>query len=190
VATHSANDVTTLLAALSAGDAGAMDRIIPLVYGELRAAADRALRGERREHTLQPTALAHEAYLRLVDQHSARWRDRAHFLAVAAQLMRRILVDHARARKAAKRGGGVACSPLEELAEPAQEGNVDLESLDQALRRLAEMDPRQGRIVELRYFGGLTVREIAEVLKVSPATVKREWTTAKAWLRREVAGGA
>ncbi|MEW6251277.1 MAG: sigma-70 family RNA polymerase sigma factor [Planctomycetota bacterium] len=179
-------EVTRLLAELSAGNCAVFDKLVPLVYDELRALADRALRTERREHTLQATALAHEAYLKLVDQRAVRWQHRAHFFAVAAQIMRRILVDHARARRACKRGGGRARVALDEIAVCPGEQVVELEALDQALQRLAKLDQRQSRIVEVRFFGGLTNEETAEVLGVSLATVKREWTVAKAWLRREI----
>lgn len=179
-------DVTQLLADLGAGDAEATAKIVPMVYDELRAIANRALRGERPNHTLQTTALVHEAYLKLVDQRQARWQDRAHFLAVAAQLMRRILVDHARARAAQKRGGTRGRTALDDSALYVGDPAFDLVALDDALSRLAAFDPQQGRIVELRYFAGLPIRETAEALGISPATVKREWVLARAWLRREL----
>jgi RNA polymerase sigma factor (TIGR02999 family) len=148
------------------------------------------MRREGSEHTLQATALVHEAYLRLVDQHHVVWRNRAHFFGVAAQLMRRILVDHARSRHAAKRGGGMqqlALGDADAAASPAADDGVDVISLHEALERLAALDPAQARLVELRYFGGLNIDETAQALDISPATVKREWATARAWLRRELA---
>jgi RNA polymerase sigma factor (TIGR02999 family) len=187
MSTPATSEVTQLLAQLSAGDSAAMARVMPLIYDELHRLAKRSLRNERGGHTLQATALVHEAYLRLVDQTRVRWRDRAHFLAVASQIMRRILVDHARARRAAKRGGAAGRITLERAEGfEGDESEVDLEALDLALAKLGELDPQQGRIVELRYFGGLSVEEAAEVVGLSPATLKREWATAKAWLRREI----
>jgi RNA polymerase sigma factor (TIGR02999 family) len=180
------DDVTQLLADLNAGDPGAMDKIVPLVYDELRTLANRALRTERCDHTLQTTALVHEAYMRLTGQRTPHWQDRAHFFAIAARMMRRILVDHARARSAAKRGSPSDKVELDDRALAAGEPNLDLAALDEALSRLAQFDAQQGRIVELRFFGGLTIDETAQVVGVSPATVKREWTVAKAWLHREV----
>lgn len=162
---------------------------MPLVYDELRALATRSLCHERSGHTLQGTALVHEAYLKLVDQRQVRWQDRAHFFAVAAQLMRRILVDHARRHRAAKRGSGEPRLPLVEAdvqAAPAPLG--DWLALDRALDRLGALDERQARTVELRFFGGLTIEETAEVLQVSPATVKNDWSVARAWLYRELEG--
>lgn len=179
-------DVTQLLIALSGGAPDAMDQLVPLVYDELRGLAQRVLRGERRDQTLGATALVNEAYMRLVDQKRVHWQHRAHFFAVAAQLMRRILVDHARARRAAKRGGGQARVPLDDAVIAAEQQSGDLLALDEAMTRLAAFDAPQARIVELRFFGGLTIEETAEVVAASPATVKREWTLAKAWLRREV----
>src|SRR3954471_10270553 len=169
-------DVTQLLARWSGGDEAALNDLLPVVYGELHRQARRYLVGERPGHTLQPTALVHEAYLRLIAQRDVRWQNRAHFFGVAAQLMRRILVDHARGRAAAKRGGGVVAIPM---PEPAAQPGVDVIALDAALERLAGLDPAQARVVELRYFGGLTVDETAEVMHVSAATVKREWSMAK-----------
>lgn len=180
--------VTQLLHAWGGGDAGALDQVVPLVYAELRRQAERYLRREAPGHTLQTTALVHEAYLRLVDQRSARWESRAQFFGVAAQLMRRILVDHARGHHAAKRGGSAIQVPLEEGTAAAQERDVDLLALDEALTRLAALDERQARVVELRYFMGLGIEETAEALAISPATVKREWAMARAWLRRELGG--
>jgi len=182
VNSESARSVTSLLRAWSAGDPEAGRRLVPLVYGELRRRAGAYLRHERLGHTLQPTALVHEAWLRLAGQ-DVDWRNRSQFFGMASQLMRRILVDHARRRRAARRGGGGLQVPLEEaLGATAGGDRVDLVRLDEALTELAELDPRQGRIVELRFFGGLTTGETAGLLGVSPATVKREWTVAKAWL--------
>ena len=165
-----------------------LERLMPLVYRELRRQAAGYLRKERAGHTLQPTALVHEAYLRLHDQRDVHWQNRAHFFGVAAQAMRRILVDHARGRLRAKRGGADRRVTLTESALVAAERSVDVIDLDAALERLSVLDPRQGRVVELRYFGGLSVEETAEVLEISPATVKREWTMAKAWLHSELKG--
>jgi len=194
--------VTQLLGAWAAGDQSAMAELMPLVYSELRHLAERHLRGERLNHTLQGTALVHEAYLRLINQKNASWQGRAHFIGLASQLMRRILVDHARNRLAAKRGGGATPVSLDQtglvLAGTDDEGagvealalasnpSVDLASIDSALRRLETLDPEQGRIVELRFFGGLSIEETAQLVGVSPATVKREWVLARAWLRREL----
>ena len=186
----SPRDITQMLIDWSNGDRAALDRLIPVVYAELRRQAARHLRRERAGHSLQTTSLIHEAYLRLVDQREVRWQNRAHFFAVAARLMRRILVDHARRRRRAKRGGSAARLPLEEaLVIAAEKSDVDLLALDEALERLAAIDPRQSRIVELRFFSGLSIEETAEVLGVSPATVKNDWNVAKAWLRREMGGG-
>lgn len=156
------------------------------VYQDLRRLAAGQLRGERAEHTLRPTDLIHETFLRLADYQSLGWQDRAHFLAIAARTMRRILVDHARKRKAAKRGGSAIRVSLSEAGAATRTREVDLEALSEALERLEDLDPRQCQIVELRYFAGLRVKEIAEVLHVSPATVKRDWSVAKLWLRREL----
>lgn len=185
----SPSDVTQLLLDWSRGDRTALDRLMPLVYEELRTLADRSLRHERTGHTLQGTALVHEAYLKLVDQRQVRWQDRAHFFAVAAQVMRRILVDHARRHGAAKRGSGnLGLPPDEADAAAPQAPLVDWLALDRALDRLATIDERQVRIVELRFFGGLTIEETAEVLKISQATVKNEWSLARGWLYRELQG--
>lgn len=187
--TPAGHEVTQLLLDLSAGDQKALEKVLPLIYDELRARAARALRREQPGHTLQTTDLVHEAYLRLVDQRRVRWQNRAHFFAVAAQLMRRILVDHARARHAAKRAGDREKLPLDDAVAYAPERAVDLLALDEALTRFAEFDPQGSRVVELRFFGGLTIEEAAEVMKVSTATIKREWTSAKTWLRRELLKG-
>jgi RNA polymerase sigma factor (TIGR02999 family) len=159
---------------------------MPLVYGELRQMANRNLRRERAGHTLQATALINEAYLRLVDQQNVQWQNRAHFFAVSAQLMRRILVDHARSHTRAKRGGGVLRVSLNEAIVPSQERAAELVALDEALKTLATIDLRKSQVVELRFFGGLSIEETAEVLKVTPMTVTRDWKTAKAWLHREI----
>lgn len=178
------DDVTQLLLAWRGGDEAAFERLIPLVYGELRRLARARLRREPDGHTLQPTALAHEACLKLLRHPGVDWQGRAHFLALAALEMRRILVGHARRRRAAKRGGGATFVPLaDDLAGAA---TVDLVDLDDALAALARLDARQGRVVELRFFGGLTVEETAHVLGVSPATVKLDWSLARAFLRREL----
>src|SRR5437867_1301348 len=178
--------ITQLLAAWSGGRREALDDLLPLVYDELRRLASRYLRHEPLGHTLQPTALVHEAYMRLIDQKKVQWRNRAHFYGVAAQIMRRILVDHARAHRAEKRGAGWERVPFIEEDLPAGADAIDVLDLDEALERLAAFDPQQERIVELRYFGGLTIDEVAEVVGLSAATVVREWTIAKAWLRAEL----
>ncbi|CAN5314387.1 sigma-70 family RNA polymerase sigma factor [soil metagenome] len=181
--------VTELLAAWGAGDVGASNALVPLVYDELRRQARRALRREGEGHTLQATALVHEAWLRLDGQHDARWESRSQFLAVAAQTMRRVLVDHARARHAQKRGGGdVQISLGDAYAAVASPDAVDVLALDDALARLAIMDARKARLVELRYFAGLSIPEAAAALGVSQATVIREWAVARMWLRRELDG--
>lgn len=180
-------DVTQLLLDWSNGDQQALDQLLPLVYDELHRLAEHYMRRERPDHTLQPTALVHEAYLRLIDQQRVRWRNRAHFFAIAAQAMRRILVDHARRHQARKRGSGQRV-PLDEARAVPSLPEMDLVALDEALTRLAEFDPRQSRIVELRFFGGLSIEETASVLQLSPATVKREWQLAKAWLYRALTG--
>lgn len=173
----------------SEGDRDAPARLMPLVYDELRSLARNYLRGERPNHTLQATGLVHEAYLRLVDQTAATWQNRAHFLGVAAAVMRRILVDYARSRRAAKRGGGIEKIQLDEAIAVSPERHVDLVALDDAMKDLGRFDPRQSQIVELRFFGGLTVEEVGEVLGISERTVKREWRLARAWLRREIVRG-
>lgn len=168
------------------GDAGALDACFPLVYDELRRLAGRYLRAEGEGHTLQPTALVHEAYLRLVGQRNVDWRNGAQFLGVAAEMMRRILVNHAVARRTAKRGGDAPRVALDETLRVLEADDVDLLALDGALEVLATVDARASRVVELRFFGGLGIEETAEVLGVSPATVKRDWSVARAWLRREL----
>jgi RNA polymerase sigma-70 factor (ECF subfamily) len=177
--------VSALLSQWRAGDPEALQALIPLVYQELRRIAQHHLRQERPDHTLQSTALVHEAYLRLMKQGPAEIGNRSHFLAIASQLMRQILVDHARGHRAAKRGGGVKLE-LNDAISAQKTQSVDLIALDDALNELAELDPQQSRIVELRFFGGLSIEETAEFVGVSPTTVKREWATARAWLRREV----
>ncbi len=181
-------DVTTLLEAWRGGDAQALDRLMPVVYDELRTLARSYLRRERPEHTLQATAVTHEAYLRLVEKTHPRWQGRLHFFAVAAQVMRRVLVDHARARQAAKRGGNAVKVSLED-GDAAVEPPLDVLDLDTALTRLAERDPRKARVIELRYFGGLTAREAAEVLEVSEETVHLDSRFARSWLTRELGAG-
>jgi RNA polymerase sigma factor (TIGR02999 family) len=180
--------VTALLADARAGKAEALDALLPLVYAELRRVAAGYLRRERPGQTLQATGLVHEAYLRLMREQHVAWENRAHFCAIAANAMRQILVERARRRKAAKRGGAWARLTLDEGLAAAPEAEVDVEALDEALSRLAARDPNQARLVELRYFGGLTIEETAAVLDVSPATVKRSWMVARAWLRRELEG--
>ena len=181
-------NVTVLLQAWSAGDAEARDALMPLVYRELRGRAANHLRAERRNHTLQPTALVNEVYLRIVDQRRAVWQNRAQFLAVASQMMRRILVDHARGRRTAKRSGRWARVTLDEGLIAAQPVNVDVIDLDDALTRLAEFDARKCEIAELRFFGGLSLAEAGEILGVSLATVERDWQAARAWLFKELRG--
>jgi RNA polymerase sigma-70 factor (ECF subfamily) len=181
-------DVSTLLRAWSDGDQNAMDKLAPIVYDELRRLARYYLHRERPGHSLQATALVNEAYLRLVDYKRMRWENRAHFFAVSAQLMRRILVDHARHHNL-KRGGGVQHVALEDTAVVGGGRAENLVALDDALQALAHMDARKARVVELRFFGGLSVEETAEVLQISPVTVMRDWSTARAWLYREMSSG-
>ena len=182
-------EVTRLLVDWNGANREAASRLLPLVYDELRQLARQYLQRERPDHTLQATGLVHEAYLRLVDQSTTGWQNRAHFLGVAAQVMRRILVDYARSHRAEKRGGDWDKLAFDEAFAPSAERSVDLIALDDALKDLLALDPRQSQIVELRFFGGLTNEEVAEVLQVSPRTVKREWRMAKAWLRREIIPG-
>jgi RNA polymerase sigma factor (TIGR02999 family) len=181
-------DVTAILAAASAGDQDAANRLFPLVYEQLRAQAARYLQGEAPGHTLQPTALVHEAYIKLVGQHRASWQDRGHFFAVAAMAMRRILVNHAKAKKSHKRGGDQTRQPLEidSLAEQFEQRAIDLVALDEALEQLRAISSEQARLVELRFFAGLTVEQAAEALGVSERTVHRDWALARAWLRGEI----
>jgi RNA polymerase sigma-70 factor (ECF subfamily) len=184
----SGNDATLLLRAWSAGDRRALDRLAPIVYGELRRLARNYLKREHPGHSLQATALVNEAYIRLVDYKHMQWQDRSHFFAVSAQLMRRILVEHAR-RHNLKRGGDMQRVSLEEAAVVGGSRAEDLLALDEAMNALAHLDPRKAQVVEMRFFGGLSVEEIAEVLEVSPVTVMRDWSTAKAWLYRELTHG-
>jgi RNA polymerase sigma factor (TIGR02999 family) len=179
-------DVTALLVNWSQGDRHALDELMPLVYGELRRLAGSYLRRERAGHTLQGTAIVHEAFLRLVNQNDVQWKSRAHFYGIAAQMIRRILVDHARSQQAAKRGAGAIRIELDEGMAVSASQEVDLVGLDSALEKLAALDERQSRIVELRFFTGLSVEETAEVMALSPATIKREWSSARAWLFREI----
>lgn len=185
----SPHEVTRLLADWGRGDRSALDKLFPLVYAELRRIARRQMSGERLGHTLQATALVNEAYLKLAGQDGFEWHDRAHFYAVCAQVMRHILIDHARGHARDKRGGGAIQVSLNEVAVMAAEQAADFVALDEALRALEAVDPQKGRIVELRYFGGLSIEETAEVLKISPRTVRREWQRAKAWLYRMIAEG-
>jgi RNA polymerase sigma factor (TIGR02999 family) len=181
----SREDTTRILREIRDGDESAAERLVPLIYDDLRALAGRYMRNEAADHTLQPTALVHEAFLRLVDTDRVEWKTRAHFMAVAARTMRRILVDHARRRNAAKRGGGKKVTLVEGMAFNEQRP-IDLVALDEALAKLAVIDGRQSSVVELRFFGGLAVEEIADVLDVSTATVKRDWRFARAWLLHEL----
>lgn len=180
-------DITTLLKAWSEGDQSALERLTPIVYKELHRLAGRYMKGERAGHSLQTTALVNEAYMRLVDYKRMRWQNRAHFFAVSAQLIRRILVEHAR-RHNLKRGGGIPHVSLDEAAVVGASRSPDLVALDDAMKTLAQVDPRKEQVVEMRFFGGLSVEETAEVLKVSAVTVMRDWSTARAWLYRELSG--
>jgi len=181
--------ITQLLQSWNQGDQDAIDKLVPLVYDELHRLAQRYMADERPSHTLQTTALVNEAYVRLVDSAHASWEGRTHFFGVCAQVMRRILVDWARSRQALKRGGDVPALDLDEALAAAKQPGTDLVAMDDALKALAAIDPRKGQMVELRFFGGLNVKETAEVLKVSPETVHRDWKLAKSWLRRELSGG-
>jgi RNA polymerase sigma factor (TIGR02999 family) len=174
--------VTQLLQQWGEGRQDSLDALLPQIYSELRRLAARSLRRERRGHTLQPTALVHEAFLKLVDQRAVQWQNRAHFFGIAAKVMRRVLIDHARGHAARKRGSGIAPVSLDESLMAASETSVDVLALDEALTRLTALDPQQGRVVELKFFGGMTLDEIAAALHISPATVSREWTLARAWL--------
>jgi RNA polymerase sigma factor (TIGR02999 family) len=190
-------EVTQLLLRWRGGDEAALAALLPLVYEELRSLARRHLRHERGSHTLQRTALVHEAFLRIVDQKQVDWESRTQFYGIASQMMRRVLVDHARKRSAAKRGDGAPhvdlAAVLMEEGEgsplPSQETAIDFAAIDDALKRLEALDPQQGRLVELRFFGGLSIKETADIIGVSPATVKREWAIARAWLQREIMAG-
>ncbi len=180
-------DITRLLAEWSAGNQAALDQLLPLVYDELRHLASRYMRRERSDHLLQTTALVHEAYLRLVNQREAHWETRAQFFAMAAQVMRHILVDHARGVHRAKRGNGTVPLRISDVAVLSAERAEEVIAINSALDNLTELDPRKSRVFELRYFGGMSVEEAAEALRISPATVARDWRMAKAWLRREIA---
>jgi RNA polymerase sigma factor (TIGR02999 family) len=184
----SPHEVTVLLRAWGGGDKQALDRLAPLVYRELHRIAGRLMAGQRPNHTLQATALINEAYVRLVDASEASWQDRAHFFALCASAMRRILIDHARARASAKRGGGQIVLELDEGLAAAPSPAANLLELDDALKRLSELDPRKSQVVELRFFGGLNLEETAEALKVSTKTVQRDWDLARAWLYGELSG--
>lgn len=188
-AQHGSGDITELLRAWSDGDERALGELIPVIYTELRRLARRYMRRERQGHSLQPTALVNEAYLRLVDCSGIHWQNRAHFFAVSAQLMRRILVDHAR-RHNAKRGRGVRHVALDDAVLVSPDADVDLVALDDALNALARHDPRKSQVVEMKFFGGLSIDETAAVLNVSPVTVRRDWNSAKIWLHREMTGQA
>jgi RNA polymerase sigma-70 factor (ECF subfamily) len=190
IPTRSHPHVTELLVAWGSGDRSALDELVPIIHEELRRLARLQMRGERENHTLQTTALVNEAFVRLVDLRRIRWQDRAHFLALSARLMRRILVDHARSRRYQKRGGGVATVTLDDSLVASPERGADLVALDDALDDLARVDARKSQVVELRFFGGLSVDETAEALNVSPETVLRDWRLAKVWLLREIAGRA
>jgi len=187
--------VTRLLMQWSGGNEAALGELTSLLYRELRSLAQRHLRGERANHTIQRTALVHEAFVRLINQQSVDWRSRGHFFALASTLMRRILVDHARARLSSKRGGGLPVESLDEMTESLElvaestDPDEDITAIDAALTRLAAIDERQVEIVQMRYFGGLTIEETAQALDISEATVKREWTLARAWLKRELSKG-
>ena len=183
----SRSEVTQLLQQWGEGHRDALDRLLPAIYAELRRLASSYLKRERRDHTLQATALVHEAFLKLVDQQAVRWQNRAHFFGIAAQAMRRILVDHARAHAARKRGGGERLLSLDDALIVGSSIDVEILALDEVLTRLTSIDPQQSQIVELRFFGGLTMDETAAVLHISPATVGREWKMAKAWLYAELA---
>jgi len=183
---NTAGDVTQLLSLWASGDRAALESLMEAVYGELRHLAHAYLRRERPGNTLQSTALVHEAYLRLIDQKSVTWQNRAHFFGIAASMMRRILVDHARSRKASKRGAGISNLTLDDAVAGSGPRDLNLIVLDQALEHLARIDPQQSRIVEFRFFAGLSIEDTAEALNISPATVKREWAIAKAWLYREM----
>jgi RNA polymerase sigma factor (TIGR02999 family) len=187
---ESSPDITRLLVRWSRGEREALEELTPLVYDELRRLAKVYLRRERPDHTLESTALVHEAYMRLIDQNQVEWHNRNQFFAIAASLIRRILVDHARARVAAKRGGPALKLSLDEALAASEQRDLDLVSLNDALKALNDLDEQQARIVELRYFAGLTIEETAEILGISPATVKREWVVAKAFLRREMLRGS
>ena len=181
--------ITALLSEAGRGNPAAMDELLPLVYGELHSIAARYFRRERRDHTLQPTALVNEAYLRLVGQNGTAWHNRLHFLGVAAMLMRRILVDHARAHEAVKRGDDRVKAPLDDAMLICEQRSAEMLAIDRSLTNLVSLDPQQARLVELRFFGGLSVEEIAQSLQISTATVKRRWSSARAWLYADITKG-
>ena len=185
---HAELPITQMLLDWSGGDRDALERMMPIVYGELHRLAHRYMNRERAGHTLQTSALVNEAYLRLVDQRSVKWNNRAHFFAIAAQMMRRILVDYARSHLYAKRGAGAVHLSLTHADEVSNEATAEITALDEALTQLQSIDPQQARVVELRFFGGLTIKETAEAMGISVDMVKREWSTAKAWLYREMKG--
>lgn len=180
------SEVSLLLQGWRSGDRKALDQLLPLVYRELRRLARAQLHRERRDHTLQSAALVHEAYLRLIGLNPPQWESRTHFFAIAAQLMRQILIDYARRHTAAKRGGGAPRLSLEDATSLSRQKEVDVLALDDALNALAKIDPRQSRVVELRFFAGLSLQEISEAMEIAPATVERDWTAARAWLHREI----
>jgi RNA polymerase sigma factor (TIGR02999 family) len=186
--TPSPRDVSQLLIEWTKGSLAARDELLPLVYEELRRLAHRHMRRERHGHTLQTSALVHEAFIRLVDQKNVEWESRSHFFAIASEMMRRILVDYARRRGNLKRGGDTQQVPLENTLIVSEERSAEVIALDEALRELSSFDPRKGQIVELRFFGGLSIEETADVLGISPGTVMRDWTLAKAWLRKQITG--
>ena len=190
MASSSSQPVTELLARWKSGDVSARDALVPLVYDELRRIARRCLSNQSSSHTLQPTALVHEAYLRLARRDSMDWRDRAHFFALAAQIMRQILVDHARKQAASKRGGKAFTLEVDEASAITREPSLDVIALDDAMKRLSSLDPRQCQIVELRFFGGLSIEETAQAVNISTATTKREWATARLWLYNAMNNGA
>lgn len=190
MSTADSKEITALLADWRNGEEAALEKLLPLVYDELRRLASSYMRRERSDHTLQSTALVHEAYMRMVEQRNVPWQTRAHFFAVAAQVMRHILVDYARGARRAKRGSGIRCIPLEEVALFSEERAEELIAINTALDQLKAMDPRMSQVFEMRYFGGMSAEEVAEALQVSTATVARDWRMAKAWLRREVANEA
>lgn len=186
VTDESRGDITRLLHRVSANGGEGVDELLEVVYAELRRQAARYLRRERKNHTLQPTALVNEAFMKLIDQRNVQWQNRAHFFGIAAQAMRRIVIDHARARQRVKRGGVQQAVTLDEAMIASESRSIDVLALDEALSRLAALDPRQAKIVELRYFAGLSVEETAEVTGLSPTTIKREWAMARAWLHAEL----
>ena len=186
MANESSQEVTRLLQGWQAGDRQALDNLLPLVYKELRRLAHFQLQGERRDHTLQSAALVHEAYLRLIGLDPPQWESRTHFFAIAGHLMRQILVDYARRHGAAKRGGGICKISLDDALTPSKGNDLDIVAVDEALKELAKVDERQSRVVELRFFAGLSLEEISKVMDIAPATAQRDWVAARAWLHREI----